>query len=138
MSGEDTARSVRERLERIAWVGVLLVVVVMGLLAMFAVRYVITVDTMRAWVTEDGTVLAEVPDARAGRVAEGQPARVRIESRWYEGVVVAVGENPSATSGGNGLGAGERYVRVRIVVSGTPSLASGVRAEVRIGVGEAW
>ena len=107
--------SVRARLARIAWVGVLLVVAVVGLMAWLAVRYSTTVDTMRAWVDENGTVLAEIPEGQAGRVVPGQAVRVRIEGRWYEG---------------------HRYVRLRLAllgaVGGPPA---GSQAEVRVAVG---
>jgi len=128
--------SARARLARIAWVGVLLVVAVVGLLAWLAVRYATTVDTMRAWVDENGTVVAEIPEGQAGRVAPGQAARVRIEGRWYEGQVEAVGANPIVEDEEDDPGEGHRYVRLRIALvaaAGGPPV--GTQAEVRVGAG---
>ena len=128
--------SVRARLARIAWVGVLLVVAVVGLLAWLAVRYATTVDTMRAWVDENGTVVAEIPEGQAGRVAPGQAARVRIAGRWYAGRVEAGGANPFVEDDENDPGEGHRYVRLRLTLVGAAGgLPAGAQAEVRVAVG---
>lgn len=136
VSAETQIGSVRARLARIAWVGVLVVVIVVGLLGYFAVRYVTTVDTMRAWVEEDGTVLAEIPEDRAGRVAVGQDARVRIAGEWYEGQVESVGANPVAVESDDAPDQGYRYVQLRVALADAADVPpAGARAEVRVVVG---
>jgi len=105
-------------------------------LAWLAVRYATTVDTMRAWVDENGTVVAEIPEGQAGRVAPGQAARARIAGRWYEGQVEAVGANPFVEDDENDPGEGHRYVRLRLtLVAAVGGLPAGAQAEVRVAVG---
>jgi len=127
-----TNGSVRERLADTAWVGVVLVMVVLGLLTVFAVRYATMVDTMRARVDEDGAIVAEIPEGAAADVAVGQPARARVSGNWYEGRVAEVGANalPAADGGSNG---DVRYVRVRVVLDAAGSeLPTDEPIEVRI------
>jgi hypothetical protein len=108
--------SVRQRVANIAWVGALLVVVVMALLTVFAVRYATTVDTMRTWVEEQGVVVGEIPEGAAEDVAVGQVARVRVAGDWHEGRVSEIAEKalPAQDGGDNG---DHRYVRVRIALN---------------------
>ncbi|MGC9360077.1 MAG: hypothetical protein ACP5G7_06850 [Anaerolineae bacterium] len=107
--------AVRQRVANIAWVGVLLVVVVLALLTVFAVRYATTVDTMRTWIEERGVVVGEIPQGAAEDVAVGQVARVRVAGDWHEGRVAEVSEEAMSAKdeGDNGEG---RYVRVGVVL----------------------
>lgn len=139
LEGTPEIGAVRARLARIAWVGVVVVVIVLALLAYFGLRYATTVDTMRAWAEADGTVTAEIAEARGGRVTTGQAAEVRIGEVWYSGVVREVGANPVVAEVDHDLSETYRYVRLRIALTdGADAPAAGAPAEVRMRVGWPW
>jgi len=107
--------SVRQRVANIAWVGVLLVVVVLALLTVFAVRYATTVDTMRTWVEEQGVIVGEIAEGAAEDVAVGQMARVRVAGDWYEGRVAEVAEE-AVLAGDEGSNSERPYVRIGVAL----------------------